>query len=265
VLVTADQKSTPVVNSVELAYLPRNVAPEINAIVIHQRDLAIERIPILQDQQIFPQIATTTQFGTGSTTFNPVNAMTRTHTSMRKGWQAITWDAHDDNGDTLSYSVYIKGEGESEWKLLKDRLEEAFFSWDTTNFPDGPYTVKVVVSDSPSNPSELALQTERVSERFYIDNTAPVITGLATTIEGGGRVRVRFHAADTATLLSKAEYSVDGGQLSQVFPVDSVFDSEAKDFDFVIARLSPGEHTIAVKVADRSNNQSSAKLVVSSK
>jgi hypothetical protein len=44
-----------------------------------------------------------------------------------------------------------------------------------------------------------------------------------------------------------------------------VFDSEAKDFDFLIARLSPGDHTMAVKAADRSSNQSSAKLVVISK
>jgi hypothetical protein len=184
---------------------------------------------------------------------------------MKKGWQTVTWEAHDDNGDTLIYSIFIKGEGESDWKLLKDRLEDAFYSWDTTNFPDGQYAVRVVASDSPSNPIDLALQTERVSERFYIDNTAPVISGLTGTLESGGRVRVRFHAADSATLLGKAEYSVDGGQLNPVFPVDSVFDSEAKDFDFVIAELSPGEHTIAVKVADRSNNQSSAKAVVTAR
>src|SRR5262249_31454355 len=264
-LATTDQRATPIVHSVEVAYLPRNVAPEINAIVIHQRDLAIERMPVLQDQQMFPQIIPTSPFGQTSTNFNPITSMARTHTSMKKGWQAITWDARDDNGDTMSYSVYIKGEGEAEWKLLKERLEDPFFSWDTTNFPDGAYTVKIVASDSPSNPGDLALQSERVSDRFYIDNTAPVITGLAGTVEGGGRVRVRFHAADSATLLSKAEYTVDGGTLRQIFPVDSVFDSESKDFDFVIAGLNPGEHTIAVKVSDRSNNQSSAKAVVTAK
>jgi hypothetical protein len=265
VLGTTDQKSTPLVHSVEVAYLPRNVAPEINSIVIHPRDLAIDRMPILQDQQLFPQISSTTQPGSGGTTFNPIASMMRTRTSVKKGWQAVTWEARDDNGDTLEYAIYIKGEGETQWKLLKDHVEDAFFSWDTTNFPDGPYTVKIVASDSPTNPSEFALQTERVSDRFFIDNTAPVISSLAGTVEGGGRVRVRFHAADSATLLSKAEYSVDGGQLAPVFPVDSVFDSEAKDFDFVIAGLSPGEHTIAVKVADRNNNQSSAKAVVTTK
>ncbi len=246
--------------------MPRNVAPEINAIVIQQRDLAMERMPIMQDMQSIPQIMPSGQTGNTGISFNPAMAsMMRPRTSMKKGWQTITWDARDDNGDTLTYSISIKGEGESDWKLLKDRLEDAFFSWDTTNFPDGAYTVKIVASDSASNPAELALQTERVSERFYIDNTAPVITGLAAAAEGGGRVRVRFHAVDSATLLSKAEYSVDGSQLCQVFPVDSVFDSEAKDFDFVINGISPGEHTIAVKVSDRSNNQSSAKAIVTGK
>src|SRR5262249_50346325 len=155
-LATTDQRATPIVHSVEVAYLPPHVAPEINAIVIHQRDLAIERMPVLQDQQMFPQMFSTSQFGSSSTNFNPITSMARTHTSMKKGWQAITWDARDDNGDTMSYSVYIKGEGEAEWKLLKERLEDPFFSWDTTNFPDGAYTVKISPDASPRKPGRLA-------------------------------------------------------------------------------------------------------------
>jgi WD40 repeat protein len=255
--------STPVLQSVEVAYLPRNVAPEINSIVIHPRDLVMERFQIIQDQQAVPQIMPSGQTSGSGASFAPTAAMMRpSRTTMRKGWQTVTWDARDDNGDTMVYSIYIKGDSEAEWKLMRDRLEDNFFSWDTTNFPDGAYAVKIVASDGPSNPSELALAAERVSDRFYIDNTAPVISALAATAEGGGRVRVRFHAADSATLLSKAEYSVDGAQLCQVFPVDSIFDSEAKDFDFVISGVGPGEHTIAVKVADRSNNQSSAKALI---
>src|SRR5262249_18968772 len=262
----ASGPSSPVIHSVELAYLPRNVAPDINSIVIQPRDLVMERFQIMQDQQTVPQIMPANQTSVPGATFNPVSTAFRpSRTTMRKGWQTITWDAHDDNGDTLVYSIYIKGDSEAEWKLMRDRLEDNFFSWDTTNFPDGAYTVKIVASDAPSNPTNLALVAERLSDRFYIDNTAPVITGLTATAEGGGRIRVRFHAADSATLLSKAEYSIDGAQLSQVFPVDSIFDSESKDFDFVINGVGPGEHTIAVKVADRSNNQSSAKALVTGK
>jgi hypothetical protein len=267
VTMASNADSTPVLDSVELAYLPRNVAPEINSITFQQRDLVIERMPVFQDQQV-PQVIQPTQTGASST--QPpqpftLPRITPTRTSTRKGWQTISWDARDDNNDTLIYSVYIKGEGETQWRLLKDNLEDSFLSWDTANFPDGAYVIKIVASDLPSNPPGIALESERISERFYIDNTAPAIMDLSAIATEGGRVRVRFRAADTATPLSKAEYSVDGGPMRYIFPVDGICDSETEDFDFSIQGLSAGEHVIAIKVADRNGNQGSAKTVVSVK
>jgi hypothetical protein len=264
VTMSSNSDSTPILDSVEVAYLPRNVAPEITSITFQQRDLVIERMPVFQDQQV-PQVIQTTPtgaFGTQPAQLPTPPRITPTRTSTRKGWQTVSWEARDENNDTLVYSVYIRGEGETQWKLLKDRLEDSFFAWDTTNFPDGAYMVKIVASDLPSNPPELALETERISERFYIDNTAPAITNLTATAVDAGRVRVRFRAADTATPLSKAEYSVDGGQLRFVFPVDGICDSEIEDFDFLIQGLSAGEHVIAIKATDRSGNQGSAKVIV---
>jgi sugar lactone lactonase YvrE len=271
VLTTSKNDATPMVDNVELAYLPRNVAPELNTIVIHQRDFAIERMPMLQDQQAislqsigqFPGsgVGAPGSFGQGPQLLSQQRPVP-SRTSMRKGWQSITWEARDDNGDTLSTAVYIKGEGESGWKLLKDRIEESFFSWDTTNFPDGAYTVKLVISDSSSNPPDLTLQTERISERLYIDNTAPTITVLGVVRESNDRVRMRVRATDGAMWLSKAEYGVNGGEYHQVFPSDGVFDSETEEFDFIISGIDRSEHTIVFKVWDRAGNLSSAKHVV---
>lgn len=271
VLTTSKGELTPVVDNVELAYLPRNAAPEIITLVLQQRDFAIERVPVFQEQQAV-SLAQLTQFSqstsgvpasiTAGSTIVPIPRPTPSRVLVRKGWQALTWEARDENGDSLTGAVYIKGEGESEWKLLKDRIDESFFSWDTANFPDGAYTVKLVVSDLPSNPPDLAHQTERISERFYIDNTAPVITVLSIARESGGRVRLRARAVDSATWLSKAEYGVDGGEFRQVFPADGLFDSEAEDFDFLISEIEPGEHTIVFKVADRTNNNASVKQVL---
>src|SRR4029077_8675678 len=93
-------------------------------------------------------------------------------------YQSVLWTAHDDNDDDLRYAVYFRGENEHEWKLLKDNLDQKFYSWDTTTLPDGAYYLKIVASDAPSNPPALALKTERESERFEVDNTPPVIEGL---------------------------------------------------------------------------------------
>jgi hypothetical protein len=47
------------------------------------------------------------------------------------------WAAHDDNEDELQYAVYYRGENETQWKLLKDKLDQRFYSFDTTARPDG--------------------------------------------------------------------------------------------------------------------------------
>src|SRR4029077_2225510 len=55
----------------------------------------------------------------------------------QKGYQAVLWSAEDGNDDELTYSVYYRGENEKDWKLLKDKLEQKFYSWDTNSMPDG--------------------------------------------------------------------------------------------------------------------------------
>ena len=85
------------------------------------------------------------------------------------------WSAHDDNDDELVYRVYFRGENEKEWKLLKENVREKYYSWDTTSMPDGAYYLKVVASDSPSNPPAEALESSRESDRFVVDNAPPDI------------------------------------------------------------------------------------------
>ena len=46
----------------------------------------------------------------------------------------------------------FRGENEHDWKLLKDKVEQKFYSWDTTTMPDGAYYLKIVATDAPSNP-----------------------------------------------------------------------------------------------------------------
>jgi hypothetical protein len=31
----------------------------------------------------------------------------------------VRWAAHDDNGDELIFDVYVRGDGEKNWRLLK--------------------------------------------------------------------------------------------------------------------------------------------------
>ena len=180
--------------------------------------------------------------------------------TWQKGQMGARWLASDENGDTLAFKIEIRGVHETTWQLLKDKLRDHYYSWDSTAFPDGKYVVRVTASDGPSNPPDQALSASVESDPFLVDNTPPEITGLTGT-PSGGKLEVRFHARDALSDIGKAEYSVNGGDWIVVDPVTRLTDSKEEDYGVLVDR-GRGETTIAVRVADECENQSVAKVVV---
>jgi len=146
------------------------------------------------------------------------------------------------------------------WKLLKEKVETRFYSWDTTTMPDGAYYLKIVASDSPANPPEESLTAERVSERFLVDNAAPEILNLHASVSGSS-AEVRFDARDPASVLSRAEWSLDGGDWKLVLPAGRLSDGRQESYTVKLAALPNGEHTLAIRLTDEFENQSAAKTV----
>ncbi|MFI5096313.1 MAG: hypothetical protein ACHQIK_23070, partial [Candidatus Acidiferrales bacterium] len=255
---------------VSLAYLPRNVAPVIDAIVLQDPGVRAQGATILSTGQA-PSVALKTAPTPNTTGI----FITQTTTAIKfdqppqgfreKGYQSVLWSAHDENDDDLLYSVYYRGENEHEWKLLKDKLDQKFYSWDTTTLPDGAYYLKIVATDAPSNPPAIALKTERVSERFEVDNTPPVIDGLKAHFQTGPNradvVQVEFGARDAASSIERAQYSLDGGDWTLLAPVGNVSDAPEERYNFTLEKLAPGEHTVAVRAYDRFENVGSAKTI----
>jgi hypothetical protein len=168
--------------------------------------------------------------------------------------------ASDPNGDALLYTVEIRGVNETAWKPLKDKVSDKYYSWDSTAFPDGEYRVRITASDAPANPPSEALTSRLESDPFLIDNTPPKITGLAAT-RNGGKLEIRWHAADALNNIGKAEYSVDGGDWTVAAPAGGLSDSLELDYGLSID-AAPGEHTIAVRAEDAYDNQATDKIVV---
>lgn len=179
---------------------------------------------------------------------------------LAKGYMGARWLASDPNDDTLIFTVEIRGTDETQWKPLRDKVTEKYLSWDTTAYPDGEYRLRVTASDAPSNPPAEVLTGQLESDRFLIDNTPPKITGLTAT-RAGGKLQVRWHAADALNDLAKAEYSLDGGDWTVAAPVAKLSDSQELDYQLDL-NAAPGEHTIAVRVADDYDNQAVEKVVV---
>jgi hypothetical protein len=162
----------------------------------------------------------------------------------------------------LRYAVYFRGETEHEWKLLKDNLEQKFYSWDTTRLTDGAYYLKIVATDAPSNPPAVACKSERESERFEVDNTPPVIEGLLVGPASGkmaGGHPASFTARDTSTAIERAQYSLDGGEWILLAPDETVSDALVEHYNIGLPSVTPGEHMLAVRAYDRFENVGSAK------
>ena len=247
--------------SVGINYLPVNIAPEVDEIVV---------VPGARvnagGTQVGPQ-PTTINFPAqqNSNILNFNQEPGREPLAALKDKAAVTarWIAHDDNGDDLTFSVYYKGEGEQNWQLLKKKVKERYLTFDASLLPDGPYRLKIVASDAPShNPGE-ALTGDRASERFLIDTTPPVVSNLAAQL-AGGKIHATLTATDSATPITHAEYSVDAGPWQYIEPVGKISDSLTERFDFEapLPNSTATEHIITIRVYDRNDNAVAVKSLV---
>jgi hypothetical protein len=256
---------SPELESVDLAYLPKNIEPRLDEIEITPANYRFPAPVLNLPTSTGPaQSLTLPALGSRATSSAPSapqeNTTSTPAMSFSKGYLGARWLASDPNGDPMIYKVEIRGVNESEWKLLKEKLTEKYISWDTTAFPDGEYRLRVTASDSPGNPPAEALSARLESAPFTIDNTPPKITSLAAT-RNGGRLQVKWHAADALNNLDKAEYSLDGGDWTVAAPVTKLSDSPELDYELNLDAAS-GEHTIAVRVVDDNHNQAVDKVVV---
>lgn len=270
-ILTAAGGNSPELDSVDLAYLPKNVEPHVDQIEITAANYRfpagisvtqIQTLPLPPMAALAPRnerpAATPASAGESPTAITP--ATISPALQFAKGYLGARWTAGDPNGDSLVYTLEIRGEQEKEWKPLKDKVSEKYYSWDSTAFPDGPYRIRVTASDSPSNPPAEALTGSLVSEPLLIDNTAPGITGL-TAARNGAKLEVHWHAADALSRIAKAEYSLDGADWIVAAPSSGISDSLELDYSLSLD-APPGEHTIAIRVEDANANQSAAKTLV---
>ncbi len=233
-------------NSVKVAYLPRNVAPEITKITILQPGVALQDIP---QQPIDPGI---TSAGLDPTIFGlPINIQPRK--VFQKGARSLQWQAEDRNSDTLSYSIFYRTSNESQWHSLVSDIKSNYYTIDADSLPDGKYTFRVVVSDSPSNSRDRALKGEIISDVVDLDNTPPQVSSAQIKVNGH-QVEASFSVTDNLSILRRAEFSVDGGIWQVVFPEDGIADSRTESYVVKVEIPQAGEHVITLRCYDESAN-----------
>ena len=246
--------ATPAVESVQVHWAPRNLAPlwegaEVlpPGVVITRTappdDIGIERVP-LETQKLIPALAYA-----GSE-----------KRSFRRGAQAFVFKASDPNGDSLHFHLRLLPDSGAPMELEKD-WKEKFFTFDTLTVPDGKYRLEATASDAPSQPFNTALSAIWRTPVFVVDHTPPVISELSAVPEGDS-LRVRFKAKDETSILKGAAVSADGDGWLELVPEDRVFDTREERFEALIPRDRIRGSRVLVRVTDSNNNEQTATVAI---
>lgn len=252
-------KSTSQLESVTVPFLAQNNAPVIRSVSVSSvaSNAQGSKSSASSDQNAYTITVTDTGDASSSTT----GTTSQTSNRQTENQTQIVWQADDPDNDKLVYSVYFRGEGERDWKLLRKDLFENTLRIDADSLADGKYFFKVIASDRPSNDLRYAQEAELVSGPVLIDNTPPSITAGAPE-RIGNKVTLSFKGDDKTTALRKCEYSVDAGPWQPLEAADGITDSKEEDFRLEIDDLPLGEHVIALRVYDSAGNAGLARVVV---
>jgi hypothetical protein len=246
---------SPDLSTIDIPFLPKNVAPKIQQIEIAPfnyrqapTNSSLERSVTASGA---PLTLTLPAVGRKRATTPPlaIDAGGSATLQYSKGWLTIRWGATDANADPLEYRVEIREKSSGRWRLLKDKLQDRFYAFDSTALPDGQYVIRVSASDAPGNPPADALTSTLESDVFTVDNTPPEITDVAINKSGTGR-ELHFTAKDALSWIDKAQYSVDGGEWILLEPDKFVTDSQVLQFHV----SGQANQTLAVRVFDEDDN-----------
>ena len=240
---------------VSIAYLPRNVAPEVLSITGLPTGVGLQQVVQVQAD---PNVESS---GLDPALFGAV-AQVPPRRIYQRGARSLQWQAEDRNGDTLEYSIYYRSLNESSFRLLKDHLRENYFTVDGATLADGRYVFKVIASDAPANPPGQALTGERTSEPLDIDNSPPVVKVAGEAQMTGDRARIVFDTEDVTGMIKHADMSVDGAEWRAIYPDDGIADSPRERYTVEATLTGAGEHTISLRAFDTNGNVGTARVSV---
>ena len=252
----------PALQAVSVAYLPGNLPPLMKRLVVEPPGVVRERSPYAAEAD--PQDLAFTGIRVNPETGGPESRPPQLPEKRVyvRGMRAIDWEAEDPNGDTLSFDLSFRGEGESTWKPLAKGLRDSYFALDSTQLPDGLYRVRVEASDALSNAAGQAKSASLAGDPFLVDNTPPSLQVVAR--KGGKDAVIEVSATDSMGPIARAEYSVDATRWVSVAPSDGVSDSRAETYSISLPGLRAGEHTVIVKVTDLLGNTGAGKATFTS-
>ncbi len=247
--------SSPELSAVDIPFLPRNVAPKVQQIELAPFNYRQPPTSSLLERTVTPAgspiTLTLPAVGQRKSSASSLSLETTASATLQytKGYVTVRWNATDANGDPLIYKVEIREKSSDRWQRLKDKLQDRFYSFDSTALPDGHYVLKITASDEPGNTPAGALESSLESDPFTVDNTPPEIVNVSTG-KSGSLCALKFTAKDALTWIDKAEYSIDGGEWIMLQPDNFVTDSQVLNYTVT----GKEGQAVALRVFDEDDN-----------
>jgi hypothetical protein len=259
-VLTGTSTAAPVLTSLSSAYLPRNIRPQVVSITVHPPGIVFQKpfssgeteIAGLDEEAQDNRAAANNPLSTGAPQLG--------RRIFQRGLQTFAWKAEDDNNDELSYDVFYRREGDTNWRPLKTDLRDTLLVWDTSSVPNGTYVLKVLASDRKSNPADTALGGELESSSFDIDNVAPTVQ-IGTLRKDGARFIVPAEVRDADSAVTKVEYSVDAQRWQIAFPRDGILDGRLESFEIRLD-ADAGGRTLVIRATDALGNVGTGQVAV---
>ena len=256
-------------DAVTLSYLPQNNRPAVHSITVTPQWIAVPTRPGAAPAAGAPTYSITVSdagdSGPATTAGTPVQQVNRGGVLQLY----VTWQADDPDNDRLVYTLQVRGEGESEWKTLKQEFtDNAFLRQEymraglseADTLADGRYRFRVIASDRLSNPPSQARESDLESPPVLLDQTPPRVTLAAPRLTAQG-LEVEVDAEDALSPVRRAEVSLDAGPWRPMECADGVADSRHERFTVRLPAPGAGEHAVTVRVYDASGNAGLARRV----
>lgn len=231
----------PEVDEVSISYLQNNRPPEVLAVMVYPQNEYYSSGESAADKPEKSGVVYAASLG---------------KSEKKKGWRTAHWLFEDANMDGLSFSLYYRREGDSQWFELAKEVFSNIYPWDCTQMADGPYRLQVRATDRPTVPDELALMACKESDVFIIDNAGPEIE-----FKPAANRQVLCRVQDQGHIITAIEYSLNSSGWKKIYPTDGICDAKQEEVRIQLPRELSGQIQVAVKAVDEAGNYRTAYTI----
>ncbi|MGD9902302.1 MAG: hypothetical protein AB7U83_02435 [Vicinamibacterales bacterium] len=224
-VVLTGKGDSPVVTSLQVAYLQRNQRPVVSGLVVHPPGVVFQKPFSTGETEIagYQADVLERQLANQGQPAPSTGAPSLGRRTYQRGLQTLVWKGDDPNGDDLTFSVAYRREGDTTWRTLVAGLTDPIYVWDTTAVPSGSYVIRIAATDAEAQPAATALTGELESAVIDVDNEPPVLTAGAVRRDGD-RLIVTVNVRDGQSAVGGIEYALDGRTWLAAWADDGLLD-----------------------------------------